>query len=212
MSLFEDYLKILSTCYSIEIENNSFLPFIEKYSQFKRYYNFESGEFNHEKFLYQILNDGTTNLNDTCYVSKKERKNIFSYIWTLIEMKNSYIHVAYYLSIILERFRGSRFFVNELGTLLSEPHDIKDIGNEEYLNVQSNIIDFLAFMYPEELKNLLKKYKFDMFDSSESYEGSNTPDYFVDLQYLQLKHYLKYLKNKSQFLTKFFPCTIHYGL
>lgn len=212
MSIFEDYLRILVKCYSIEIENNSFLLFIQKYSIFKRYYNFDSGEFNHEQFLYQILNDGTVNLNDLCYIDKKGRKNAFAYVWSLIEMKNSYVHIAYYLNIVLQRFKKDNFFVEELGFLLSEPHNLKDIGNEEYLNVQGIIIDILAFTYPEELKNVLKKYKFDMITSCCSYQGSNEPDYTLDRKYLQFKQYLKYLKHKSVFLKEAFPCVIDYGL
>jgi hypothetical protein len=211
MSIFEDYLKILSKCYSLEIELKSFLPFIQKYPQFKRYYKESSGEFDNQNFLYEILNNGTTILTDPCYVDKKERKNIFAYIWTLIEMESSYIHIAYCLPIVLQRIRKDKLFTSELSSVLSEPHDIKNIIHEYYVNIQGNIIDFLAFTYPDEIKVLLKKYKFDMITDSSIGYGSNEPDYSYDRQYLQIKNYLQFLKSKSEFLIENFPCNINYS-
>jgi hypothetical protein len=212
MTVFQNYIDILAKCYTLEIENKSFLPFIQKYPEYKRYYNFGTGEFDSQKFLYQILNDGTVNLLHTCYVNKKEIKNIFAYIRSLIEMKNSYIHIIYCLPVILERINKELFFTEELASLLSEPFDLKDIGNEEYINVQSDIIDFLALTYPNNIKIILKKYKFDMLKKSEVYNGSKEPDYSEKLQYLQNRNYLKYLKQKSIFLTETFIFNIDYNL
>lgn len=212
MNVFQNYIDILAKCYTQEIENKSFLPFIEKYPQYKRYYNYGTGEFDSQNFLYQVLNDGTVNLLDTCYINKKEIKNVFAYIWCLIEMKNSYIHVNFCLPIVLQRINKELILTDELAKIISEPHDLKDIGNEEYINAQSNIIDFLALTYIEDLKVILKKYKFDMLKISETYNGSKEPDYSEKLQYLQLKHYLKYLKQKSIFLNEVFICDIDYNL
>ena len=212
MTLFEDYIQILSKCYTIEIENSSFLPFVIKYPQYKSCYNFGTGEFDNETFLRQILNDDTVNLLDTCYVNKKEVKKIFAYMMTLVSMQNSYLHVAYCLPIVLQYIDINNFLTEELGTILSEPVNSNDIGNELYINAQSNIIDFLAFTYPDELKNIFKKYKFDMFNGSDLYLGEKTPDYSVDLKYLQIRYYLKYLKYKSIFLTETFPCKIDYNI
>lgn len=212
MAIFEDYIQILSKCYTIEIENASFLPFVTKYPQYKTCYNFGTGEFDNERFLQKILNDGTVNLLDTCYVNKKEVKKIFAYMMTLVSMQNSYLHVAYCLPIIIQNIDMNIFFADELATILSEPVNSNDIGNEFYINAQSNIIDFLSFTYPDQIKNMLKKYKFDMIKSSDSYFGEKTPDYSVDLKYLQIRYYLKYLKYKSIFLTETFPCNIDYNI
>jgi hypothetical protein len=212
MGVFEDYINILGKCYTIEIENSSFLPFIQKYPQYNRYYNYGTGEFDSENFLFQILNDDTVNLLNTCYVNKKEVKNIFAYMMTLISMQNSYLHVAYCLPVVLQKINKDDFFTEELARILSEPVNSNDIGNELYINAQSNIIDFLAFTNPEELKLILKKYKFDMMNNSSSYLGSNTPDYSTTLRYLQIRYYLKYLKSKSIFLTETFPCNIDYNI
>jgi hypothetical protein len=212
MNIFIDYLNILSKCHSLEIENKSFLPFIQTYPEYSRYYNYGTGEFDSENFLYEILQTGIVNLLDKSVIQKKERTNILNYIWTLVEMENSYLHVAYCLPIILEHINHKDFIDEYLGFLLSEPHNIEDIGNERYVNSQSNVIDYLASVYPESMEKILKKYKFDMFYDTINYTGSNTPDYSESLQYLRIKHYLKFLKNRSIFLKEMFPCTINYNI
>jgi hypothetical protein len=212
MSIFIDYLNILSKCHSLEIENKSFLSFVQKYPQHSRYYNYGTGEFDNENFLYEILQTGIVNLMDKSVIQKKERTNILNYIWTLVEMENSYLHVTYCLPIVLEFIIREKFIDETLGFVLSEPHNIEDIGNDRYVNAQANIIDYLASDYFEPMKNILKKYKFDMFYDTINYTGSNNPDYSESLHYLRIKQYLKFLKNRSVFLKGVFPCNINYNI
>jgi hypothetical protein len=165
-----------------------------------------------------IVNEGLENEKEAAkerakldaeFIKKKEVKNIFAYFWTLIEMENSYLHIAYCLPVILQRVNKDMLFTNELSSILSQPHNIKDIGNEIYINIQSNIIDFLGFTYPNETKNILKKYKFDMINSSESYQSVLECE---DTKDIKFRSYLKYLKYKSTFLTETFPCNINYNI
>ena len=161
--IFFNYLNILQKCISIVEENEIFFEFVKKHSEYNHFYNFTLREFDHKSFLEHLIENGRVNPAGFTEIDGKQHNNTHLYLNSLISMQNAYYHVVFCLPLFLRKIKVSDFFNDELRQILVNPSiEI----NERYIATQSMLIDAIGMLYPSELKNLLKSYKFDMVTSN----------------------------------------------
>ena len=200
--IFASYLNFLRKCDSIEVENELFLEFVKKYRDYNHFYNFTLQEFDHKSFLEYLIENGTLNPNGFTEFKGKMYNNTHLYLESLIATKNAYYHVVFHLPLFLRKVKKEEFFTNYLKYILVEPYIDSKENNERYIATQAMLIDTIGIVYSDELKNLLKEYKFDMVIPTSELIDYGTVDYSEAKadRNNKLKYYHSFLKYMCKFL------------
>jgi hypothetical protein len=199
-TIFNEYLNILRKCHSIELENELFFEFVKKNPEYNHFYNFTLQEFDHKSFLEYLIENDILNPNGITEFKGKMCKNTHLYLESLIAMKNAYYHIVFDLPLFLRNSKKEEFFDDNLKYILAEPYIDSVQFNERYITIQALLIDAIGIVYPDELKNLLEDYKFNMVLSSSELIDYGTVDYNETNRNNQLKNYHSFMKYMSKFL------------
>lgn len=196
-SIFNEYIKVLRKCESIELENSLFFEFIKNYPEYNHYYSYGTGEFDSKAFLENLIETGALNPNgnDIGKFNEKEYTNTHYYLESLITMNNAYYHIVFCLPLFLKNIKKETFFTTQLKRILVEPYNVSEEKYERSVGTQALLIEAIGSMYPGELKNILKDCKFDMV-----VESSELVNYNKDDKNTSIQNYYKFLKYICKFL------------
>jgi hypothetical protein len=175
---------------------------VKKYPEYNHFYNFTLQEFDHKSFLESLIDNRTIDANGFTEFKGKKYNVTHLYLESLIAMNNSYYHIVFCLPLFLISIKKEDFFNEYLKYILVEPYIDSVQFNERYIVTQAMLIDAIGLIYPNELKNVIKEYKFDMVIPTSELVDYGTVDYSETKSNRneQLKNYHSFLKYMSKFL------------